>query len=84
MRGPDIPRGSLLVRTYDEYEDDFVGKFLDNKLNLLVIIGRPALGKSHRFKEAAKKRLVTLCEGKHSVITAYMLAYRSARKNSLR
>ena len=81
MKRPRIPPDAEMVRTYDELDCRFVGPFYDDKYNLLIVIGRPGLGKSYLFERLADGDENTcLIKGKSTSFRAYISAYHNIDK----
>ena len=68
------PQGALVLRTYQEL-DQFVGAFADGLLNLLLIIGRPGVQKSHAVKAALGRRACWI-DGSATAFGLYCQLYR--------
>jgi len=68
------PPGALVLRTYQEL-DPFVGAFADGLLNLLLILGRPGVQKSHAVKAAVGRRACWI-NGSATAFGLYCQLYR--------
>ncbi|MFH1746961.1 MAG: hypothetical protein ABIG44_07945 [Planctomycetota bacterium] len=73
-RSREQPPGALVLRTYQEL-DQFVGAFADGLLNLLLIIGRPGVQKSHAVKAAVGRRACWI-DGSATAFGLYCQLYR--------
>jgi hypothetical protein len=73
-RSFEQPPGALVLRTYQEL-DQFVGAFADGLLNLLLIIGRPGVQKSHAVKAAVGRRACWI-DGSATAFGLYCQLYR--------
>ena len=49
MRSPKIPEGAEVVRTFPQY-NEHVAAYFQGRYQLLIVIGRPGLMKSHAFE----------------------------------
>ena len=74
IRSREQPPGALVLRTYQEL-DRFVGAFADGLLNLLLIIGRPGVQKSHAVKAAVGRRACWI-DGSATAFGLYCQLYR--------
>jgi hypothetical protein len=73
-RSFEQPPGALVLRTYQEL-DQFVGAFADGLLNLLLILGRPGVQKSHAVKAAVGRRACWI-DGSATAFGLYCQLYR--------
>ena len=81
MKRPEIPPDAEIVRTYDELERRFVEPFFSDKYNLLIVIGRPGLGKSYLFERRVDgDENSCLIRGKSTPFRAYISTYRNIDK----
>ncbi len=74
MRLPRVPSGTEIIRTYAEY-GNLIDGFFRGCYQLLFIVGRPGLAKSHEFEQ----RLTQgghLIKGWTAPLQAYIEAYR--------
>ena len=71
--GEQLP-GALVLRTYGEL-DQFVGAFAEGLLNLLVIVGRPGVQKSHAVRAAVGRRACWI-DGNATAFGLYCQLYR--------
>jgi len=73
MRSPKIPEGAEVVRTFLQYEE-LVAAYFQGRYQLLIVIGRPGLMKSHAF-ETRLGPTSHLIKGWAAPLQAYMESY---------
>lgn len=78
MRTPIVPSGAEVVRTYEEY-GQFVDGFFQRHFQLLMVIGRPGIGKSYEFETQLDLRS-HLIKGWVAPLKAFIDAYRHRNK----
>ena len=74
MRTPNVPPGTEVVRTYDEY-GKLVDDFFKRHYQLLFVVGRPGLAKSHEFEDRLGQQ-GHLIKGWSAPLQAYIEAYK--------
>jgi hypothetical protein len=70
MRSPTVPPEAEVVRTFAEYRK-LVVAFFAGFFHLLIILGRPGLGKSHMFEERLDPNRAILLRGYHTPFKVY-------------
>jgi len=74
MRPPNVPFGTEIIRTYAEY-GSLVDGFFRGCYQLLFVVGRPGLAKSHEFEQRLEQG-GHLIKGWTAPLQAYIEAYR--------
>ena len=74
MRFPKLPQGTEVIRSYMEY-GNLIDGFFRGCYQLLFIVGRPGLAKSHEFEQRLGQR-GHLIKGWTAPLQAYIEAYR--------
>ena len=70
MRSPTIPPEAEVIRTFAEYRK-LVEAFYTARYNLLIIVGRPGLSKSHMFEKRLDSSRAFLLRGYHTPFKVY-------------
>jgi hypothetical protein len=74
-KSKNLPSSALVIRTYAHLEQ-FARAFADERLNLLILIGAPGLGKS-RVLRAALNGLACFIDGHTTAFGLYLKLYES-------
>jgi hypothetical protein len=78
MRRKQVPDGAEVIRSYEDY-GNFVRSFFGGYYQLLIVLGKPGLGKTQAFKEYAGDN-AHITKGWTSPLQAYIDAYHHRNK----